>query len=139
MNWKASASTCSASILLAEITQITLRPSSWFFRLAVGEIQCVLGVFVAFLNRSNAPVTAAGIRSKPMDETNACRDDVAVNSFAQAMADKMSRSRAKGREGWQTCSVDVLWTMLREHVEKGDPVDVACLAMMIHHNQGSGT
>jgi len=68
-------------------------------------------------------------------KTTGHSDDVAVNSFAHAMADKMSRSRAKGHAGWQTCPVDMLWTMLREHVEKGDPLDVACLAMMIHHNQ----
>ena len=53
--------------------------------------------------------------------------------WASASA-KMAASRAKGRGGWQTCPVDVLWRMLREHVEKGDPVDVANLAMMIHHN-----
>lgn len=62
------------------------------------------------------------------------RDDAAVNAFAHAMADKMARSRAKGRGGWQSCPTPALWQMLREHVEKGDPVDVANLAMMIWHN-----
>lgn len=64
----------------------------------------------------------------------ASRDDAAVNAFARAMTDKMARSRAKGRGGWQSCAVQDLWQMLREHVEKGDPVDVANLAMMIWHN-----
>lgn len=62
-------------------------------------------------------------------------DEVAVHSFAHAMVEKMARSRTKGRGGWQTCSVPDLWQMLRDHVEKGDPVDVANLAMMIWHNQ----
>lgn len=64
-------------------------------------------------------------------------DDLAVMGFAHEMIRKMSRSRDKGRTGWQTCPVDLLWTMLREHVEKGDPLDVACLAMMIHNNQSA--
>ena len=62
-------------------------------------------------------------------------DDNAVAVFSRAMRDKMETSRAKGREGWQTCPVDALWEMLHEHVSKGDPVDIANLAMMIWHNQ----
>lgn len=65
----------------------------------------------------------------------ASSDDIAVHIFAHAMVDKMAKSRANGRSGWQTCSLDDLWEMLREHVEKGDPVDVANIAMMIYHNQ----
>ena len=61
-------------------------------------------------------------------------DDDAIDTFANAMRDKMALGRAEGREAWQTCPVDVLWHRLREHVEKGDPVDVATLAMMIHHH-----
>ena len=70
-----------------------------------------------------------------MPDQATCPDDVAVNSFAHAMSDKMRRSRAKGRHGWQDCPEDVLWRLLREHVEKGDPVDVANFAMMIHSNR----
>jgi hypothetical protein len=66
------------------------------------------------------------------DVTIADVDAVAV--FAHAMVDKLALSSARGREGWQRCSVDVLWQMLRVLVEKGDPVDVANLAMMIWHN-----
>jgi hypothetical protein len=62
-------------------------------------------------------------------------DDQAVSIFATAMRDKMAKSQAKGRGGWQSCTVDDLWKMLRSHVEKGDPVDVANLAMMIWHNE----
>ncbi len=66
-------------------------------------------------------------------------DDDAIDMFASAMRDKMALAPAKGRDGWQTYPVDVLWQMLREHVDKGDPVDVANLAMMIHHRAAGGT
>ncbi|HGL6311159.1 TPA: hypothetical protein ACKFZV_001351 [Burkholderia multivorans] len=52
-------------------------------------------------------------------------DDVAVDSFATAMKHKLALARAKGRGGWETCSPADLSRMLREHVEKGDPRDVA--------------
>lgn len=65
-------------------------------------------------------------------------DDDAIDTFANAMRDKMALSRAKDRDGWRACPVDVLWQMLREHVEKGDPVDVANFAMMIHLNADGG-
>ena len=71
-------------------------------------------------------------------DPTALADDNAVMRFCQAMSDKMATSRAKGRGGWQTCSVDALWKMLREHVEKGDPVDVANFAMMIWCNANGG-
>ena len=64
-------------------------------------------------------------------------DDTAVKLFAVAMKQKMALSRAKGREEWRKCSTDELWEMLREHVTKGDPVDVANIAMMIWHNEGN--
>lgn len=61
-------------------------------------------------------------------------DDAAVDAFAQAMKNKLEVGRQKGRGGWQGCSDAELWRMLREHVVKCDPVDVANLAMMIHQN-----
>lgn len=68
-------------------------------------------------------------------------DDVAVDAFAAAMKAKLKRAREeKGRGGWQDMSATVLSDMLREHVQKGDPVDVANLAMMLHQNgQGIAT
>lgn len=63
-------------------------------------------------------------------------DDKAVEEFAAAMTAKMAKSREeKGRGGWENKKVTtalVLSTALREHVEKGDPVDVANFAMMLH-------
>lgn len=63
-------------------------------------------------------------------------DDAAVDRFAVAMKAKMARAREKGRGGWDNparCSVDFLRQLFREHVEKGDPVDVANFCMMLHH------
>lgn len=60
------------------------------------------------------------------------QDDAAVDAFAAHMKAKLARARANGRGGWQTCSPEVLSRMLREHVDKGDPVDVANFAMFLH-------
>ena len=64
-------------------------------------------------------------------------DDVAVDKFAQAMKDKLAKAREKGRGGWQTCAPSDLSWMLREHVEKGDPRDVANFCMFLW-SLGSG-
>lgn len=52
-------------------------------------------------------------------------DDAAVDALAAAMKAKLADARAKGRSGWQACPPEGLSLMLREHVEKGDPRDVA--------------
>ncbi|PRD42357.1 hypothetical protein C5748_16315 [Phyllobacterium phragmitis] len=67
-------------------------------------------------------------------------DDIAVDQFAAAMKDKLARKRAEGRGGWDEpnqCSIAYLSRLLTEHVEKGDPVDVGNLAMMIHQRGAS--
>ncbi len=67
-------------------------------------------------------------------------DDAAIDRFATTMKAKMAASRAKGRGGWDDpvqCSVEKLAAMLCQHVEKGDPVDIANFAMMVHERQGS--
>ncbi|KVH78408.1 hypothetical protein WJ41_03190 [Burkholderia ubonensis] len=61
-------------------------------------------------------------------------DDVAVDSFAAVMKHKLALARDKGRGGWETCSPADLSRMLREHVEKGDPRDVANFCMMLWHH-----
>lgn len=63
------------------------------------------------------------------------RDDAAVDRFAGAMKSKLAKKRAEGRGGWDRkdeCSAEQLSAMLRSHVEKGDPVDVANFCMMLH-------
>ncbi len=67
--------------------------------------------------------------------TNPHPDDLSVAEFAIAMKEKMAASRAKGRGGWEDpaqCSADDLSRLLRDHVERGDPVDVANFCMMLH-------
>jgi len=62
-------------------------------------------------------------------------DDLAVDAFAYAMKQKMADARAKGRGGWEDpaqCSAVDLTRLLRDHVEKGDPRDVANFCMMLH-------
>lgn len=62
-------------------------------------------------------------------------DDHAVDRFAVAMKAKLAASRAKGRGGWDDpgqCTVEHLARLLVDHVAKGDPVDVANFAMMLH-------
>jgi hypothetical protein len=81
------------------------------------------------------PIGYASYLGVPLStDLTALRDDNAVIAFSRAMMNKMMGSRAKGRGGWQTCPTDELWQMLRDHAEKGDPVDVANIAMMIYHN-----
>lgn len=65
-------------------------------------------------------------------------DSLAVDRFAVAMKAKLAKKRAEGRGGWEDkddCSQLFLSQLLREHVEKGDPVDVGNLAMMLHQRE----
>lgn len=62
-------------------------------------------------------------------------DDIAVDAFAAAMKAKLAEARAKGRGGWQDkadCPQQRLSDMLRAHVLKGDPRDVANFCMFLH-------
>lgn len=61
-------------------------------------------------------------------------DDAAVDRFAVAMKNKLAAARAKGRGGWDgsECNSQRLSDMLRAHVEKGDPRDVANFCMFLH-------
>jgi len=66
-------------------------------------------------------------------------DDLAVDRFAAAMKAKLAKRRDEGRGGWEDkedCSQLFLSQLLREHVEKGDPVDVGNFAMMLHQREG---
>lgn len=64
-------------------------------------------------------------------------DSQAVDRFAAAMKEKLAQARAKGRSGWQNLTSEELSRMLREHVEKGDPLDVANFCMFLW-NLGHG-
>ena len=68
-------------------------------------------------------------------------DCAAVQAFADRMRFKLELARSKGRGGWHepdSCGPagkptiqQELSEMLREAVDKGDPVDVANFAMML--------
>ena len=72
-----------------------------------------------------------GLTTHPDDLAVEC---FAVDCFAVAMIAKLAKKRADGRGGWSgdACTADSLSKMLREHVEKGDPLDVGIFAMMLH-------
>lgn len=62
-------------------------------------------------------------------------DDLAVDRFAIAMKAKLKWEREeRNRSGWQDMSAADLSRLLYEHLPKGDPIDVANLAMMLHQN-----
>lgn len=68
-------------------------------------------------------------------ERDRAANKAGVKKLKEAMKEKLAASRFKGRSGWQDkadCSQADLSRMLREHVEKGDPVDVANFCMMLH-------
>ncbi|WKL14221.1 hypothetical protein QYQ99_17595 [Comamonas testosteroni] len=53
-------------------------------------------------------------------------DDAAVDAMAALMKVKLAKQRDKGYSGWDTdCTRERLSELLRGHVDKGDPVDVA--------------
>lgn len=64
-------------------------------------------------------------------------DAVAIEQFSWVLKAKMAENRAKGRQGWEKCPPAKLSTMLRHHVEKGDPRDVALFCMMLWHQAAS--
>lgn len=70
--------------------------------------------------------------AQPLNGDN--MDDVAVNNFAEAMRKKMALKRSQGRTGWWKASEEELNRLLREHLDKGDPVDIGNFAMMIFNN-----
>jgi hypothetical protein len=60
-------------------------------------------------------------------------EDWTVDRFAVVMKEKLAQARAKGRSGWNmpACTQQDLSNALREHVEKGDPRDVANFCMFL--------
>lgn len=85
---------------------------------------------------AHAPKLFALIEQADASPKSACHpDDAAVNAFAAAMKAKLADARAKGRGGWNGDEPGMqqrLSDMLRAHVEKGDPRDVANFCMFLH-------
>ena len=69
-------------------------------------------------------------------------DDAAVDRFADAMKEKLKKKREQdGFSGWDSqrdCRSEDLAKALIKHTMKGDPVDVANFAMMLHQRNAMG-
>lgn len=66
-------------------------------------------------------------------------DNLAVKYLAHAMKAKLAKKRAEGMSLWNDpnrCSTADLARLLRHHVQKGDPVDVANYAAMLYARNG---
>jgi len=72
--------------------------------------------------------TRARLEAPQVEQHN---DDIAIDIFAEKMKRKMKESRLEGRWGWRACTQWKLSELLRQSVEKGDPVDVANFCMML--------
>jgi hypothetical protein len=84
---------------------------------------------------NQAALDLAAAPQAPAPEAQQHPDDAAVDRFAAAMKAKLAAARAEGRSGWNDpaqCTADDLAIDLRKHVNKGDPVDVANVAMFLH-------
>ena len=57
--------------------------------------------------------------------TQADIDNEAVDKLAQAMKNKLAKKREQGYHGWETCKHGDLVQLLINHVDEGDPIDVA--------------
>ncbi|MDO9235967.1 MAG: hypothetical protein Q7U28_08045 [Aquabacterium sp.] len=89
------------------------------------------------LDCADPSLTPPPPESATMADDDIYAEDKAVDSFAKHMKRKLCKAREKGKSGWQ----DRAWTPeqisqdLREHVEKGDPVDVANYCMFLAARQ----
>lgn len=82
----------------------------------------------------SAQPVASSTPAQSAPKRHAHPDDAAVDRFAASMKRKLADKRAAGLGGWDDpdqCSTDYLARLLRDHVAKGDPVDVGNYAMML--------
>lgn len=70
----------------------------------------------------------------------AASDEAALSTFVGWMRDKLAAKRAQGAHGWrnpEACKAQDIADQLVGHVAKGDPVDIAILAMMLGIKAGA--
>ncbi len=81
----------------------------------------------------NARRLCRGLNMRLVSYSDPAIDDYMVEWAAARMKEKMASARKKGRGGWHTpnCTTEELRQKLREHIDKGDMVDVLNLAGMI--------
>lgn len=146
MNWRWRIDAGYKAMLAAAPTQPS--PAEPLDREAIRNAALEEGI--AALQKFASQISDTGIRTGAMvsiDQLCALRsqpaqyhpDDIAVDAFSATMKAKLAKKRDEGRGGWDTpeCTQELLSGMLRNHVDKGDPVDVANLAMMLHQ-RGEG-
>ena len=66
---------------------------------------------------------------------NETAENLMIMSISKAMLDKLKKKRDQGRSGWYQLHViknEKLLGMLKNHVDKGDMVDVLNIAAMIY-------
>lgn len=78
------------------------------------------------------PADWAGLMAATAERLELYLDRHDVTLFATLMAAKMRKKSKEGARGWRKAQLPMLQQMLRDHVGKGDMVDVAIMAMMIH-------
>ena len=60
-------------------------------------------------------------------------DDLAVDRFAAAMKARMAEMRARGKHGWEDCTIERLDSLLRATTDYTQPVDTGNYAMMMYN------
>lgn len=60
-----------------------------------------------------------------------------VNEFSKVMLEKLIKKSRQGWNDWQNCQPDVFRKSLIEHIEKGDPIDVANIAFFLYQLKAS--
>lgn len=82
---------------------------------------------------------AARLRAERM-AAEAASDEAALTTFVGWMRDKLAAKRAQGAHSWrnpEACKAQDIADQLVGHVAKGDPVDIAILAMMLGIKAGA--
>jgi len=77
-------------------------------------------------------------QTNPFDSQEKKIDLRGVKFFTDAMLKKLEQKREEGKHGWhdqELCSIDQLYDMMDEHVEKRDVVDIANFCMMIWNRE----
>lgn len=117
-------------VLFTTIQDAYLRGMDWGRKYGSTEAEEIKASY-DYADKTTAALSALSLP----EQEPAHPDDSAVDRFAAAMKEKLAKKRAEGRGGWDRkdeCTAEFLSQLLREHVQKGDPVDVGNLAMMLH-------
>lgn len=112
-----------------------------YFHMRDGKVTCTQ-LTKKLMQCMNGEDGRVPLYAVPPQQTEEHTDDSAVDRFADVMKTKLATSREKGRGGWndpEQCTVEHLAKLLVEHLVKGDPVDVANFAMMLHQRGADNT